>query len=121
MSSLTLNEALATLNLSRQDEAYLQMSATYPIERSLVYWAMCADGDRVKCYRVDDDGGVSKIRGVLGCVTSDDFEIGGYTIDTKYQTLLASSYVYVGVSRAVMPGGEFGIYEVAEYIIILPY
>ena len=121
MSALTLNEALATLDLSNQDRADLQQAATYPKERSLRYWATCADSDRVKCYRVDNDGNVSKVRGVLGYVTSDDFEVGGYTIDTEYQTLLASSYVYVGVSRAVMPGGEFGIYEVAEYIIILPY
>ena len=119
MSSLTLNEALATLNLSDQDKAYL--SATYPTERGLGYWAAYADGDNVRCFRVDNDGGVSKIRGVLGYVTSEDFEVGGYTIDTDYQTILASSYVYVGVSRVVMPGGEFGIYEVAEYIIILPY
>ena len=121
MSSLTLNEVLATLNLSDQDKAYLQMSATYPEDRSLGYWAVYADGDRVRCYRVDNDGNVSKVRGVLGYVTSDDFEVGGYTIDTEYQTLLSSSYVYVGVSRAIMPGGEFGIYEVAEYIVILPY
>ena len=122
MSALTLNEALATLNLSNQDRAELQQAAaTYPAERSLRYWATYADGENVRCYRVDNDGNVSKVRGVLGYVTTDDFEVGGYPIDIEYQTLLSSSYVYVGVSQAIMPGGEFGIYQVAEYIIILPY
>ena len=119
--SLTLNEALASIgSLSHAERLAIRTAAANGGRPSLRSWAGYADGDNVRVLTVAENGEVRSIRGEIKNVTYDDFEVGGYAFFNDYKTLFSDCQTYVGESCGFFPGGQYGVIEVREYIIILP-
>ena len=120
--SLTLTEALASIgSLSHAERLAIRTAAANGGRPSLRSWAGYADGDNVRVLTVASNGEVRSVCGEIEYATYEDFEVGGYTIDNDYKTLFSDCQTFVGESCGFFPGGEYGVTEVREYIIILPY